>query len=67
MNKLEKFLESVYRSIKKRADSYLELALALASSEQLESVVGLSKSPLYRRRFASVYETLGSVEINESK
>lgn len=66
MNKLEQFLNAVYSSVEKRADSYVELALALASSEQLESVVGLSKSPLYRRSFASVYETLATVEINEA-
>jgi Transposase DDE domain len=67
VNKLKQFLDSVYRSIEKRADSYLELALALAASDQLESVVSLSKSPLYGRKFASVYETLGTVEINEAK
>jgi hypothetical protein len=67
VNKLEQFLESVYTSVEKRADSYVELALALAASERLESVVSLSQSPLYRRSFASVYETLASVEMNEAK
>jgi hypothetical protein len=67
VNKLEQFLDAVYTSVEKRADSYVELAVALAASEQLESVVSLSQSPLYRRRFASVYETLASVEMNEAK
>lgn len=67
MNKLEQFLESVYTSIEKRADSYVELALALASSEQLNSVVSLSQSLVYRRKFASVYETLREVELNQAK
>lgn len=63
MNKLEHFLEKVYRSISKRRDSYLQLGLTLASSEQVESVVGLSKSALYERGYGSVYETLRAVEI----
>lgn len=39
--------------------------MALASSDQVESVVALSESPLYRRRFSSIYETLQKVEVNE--
>jgi len=65
VNKTEQYLKSVYKSIDYRRDSYVELALALASCEQLESVVGLSKSPLYRRSFASVYETLDEVSVDE--
>ena len=38
------------------------MGLALASSSQIESVVGLSESPLYRRKFSSIYETLSEVE-----
>ncbi len=37
------------------------------SSEQLDSVVSVSKSPVYRRTFMSVYETLATVEVNEPK
>lgn len=38
--------------------------MALAASEQGESVVALSESPLYRRRYSSVYETL-SAKVDE--
>lgn len=62
MNKLEHFLEKVYASIWKRRDSYLQLGLALASSEHVESIVGLSESVLYERGYGNVYETLRSVE-----
>lgn len=56
----------MYTSIDKRRDSYLELALALASSSNLESVVSLSKSPLFRRGFPSVYDSLRNVEFDKS-
>lgn len=65
MNKLKQFLNSVYSSIEKRRDSYLELGMALASSSQIESVVSLSEHPLYRRKFASVYDTLREVSWEE--
>lgn len=67
MKKTEQFLISVYRSIDKRRDSYVELALALASSSYVESVVALSKSPLYRRKFASIYDTLTQVAWDDGK
>ena len=66
METLKPFLSSVYPSIRKRGDSYLELGLALASASQVESVVSLSERPLYCRRFSRVYETLGKVEWDEA-
>lgn len=48
-----------------RRDSLIEMAQALASSDYVESVVHLSESPLYHRSFASIYETLKRVEIDE--
>lgn len=65
MKKSEQFLKTVYSSLIKRSDSYLELALALASTSQIESVVSLSEHPLYRRKFASVYDTLREVSWND--
>lgn len=40
--------------------------MALAASRQVESVVALSESALYRRKFSSIYETLREVEVNEA-
>jgi DDE superfamily endonuclease len=57
----------VYSSLNKRSDSYLEMALAVASSSQIESVVRLSESPLYRRKFSSIYETLSEVAWDEAR
>jgi len=67
MKRLEQFLKSVYESIEKRRDSYLEMGMALASCHYLESVVHLSESPVYRRSFASIYESLDEVEVNDKK
>ena len=67
MKTIKQFLKGVYQSIEKRADSYLELAMSLASTKYLESVVALSEIPIYRRRFSSIYESLKEVLINEDK
>lgn len=67
MQTLKQFLNSVYSSITKRSDSYLEIALSLASAEYVDSVVALSESALYRRRFSSIYETFKQVEVNEEQ
>lgn len=66
METTKQFLTSVYTSIKRRQDSYLELGLALASADYIDSVVGLSESPLYRRKFSSVYDSLDQVSVDEA-
>ena len=66
METLKQLLETVYRSIAKRRDSYLELGLALARASQVESGVALSASPLYGGKFSSVYERLKQVELDEA-
>ena len=65
METLKQFLNSVYRAVNKRRDSYLELAMALASEAHMTSVVALSESAVYRGGFGSVYDTLKAVELNE--
>jgi len=67
MKKIEQFLKSVYNSIEKRSDSYLEMAMGLASEEYLESVVALSENPIYRRKFSSIYESLKKVTVDKEK
>ena len=66
MKTTEQFLKAVYNAIGKRRDSYVELVLALASRDQVESVVALSESALYQRTFSSIYETLREVEVDEA-
>jgi len=61
MKTAQQFLKTVYDSIEKRQDSYLELALALGSADYVESVVSLSESVLYRRQHGSISDTLQEV------
>jgi len=62
---IKQFLKSVYSSIEKRRDSYIELGMAVASAGYIESVVAVSESNLYRRRFSSIYDTLKEVKKDE--
>ena len=66
MKKTEQFLKSIYNSLDKKRDSYLELGMALASTDHIDSVVELSESPLYTRKHGQLYKTLVGVEIDES-
>lgn len=67
MKKAEQFLKSVYSSMERRADSYLEMAMGLAATEYLDSVVALSESAIYRRKYSSIYESLKEVRIDKKK
>jgi hypothetical protein len=55
---LNRFREVVYQSFERRADAGLELIDALTSTPGVESPVELSESPLFRRRFSSIYDVL---------
>lgn len=55
---IHRFREEVYQSIEQRGDTVLELIDALTSTPGVESPVELSESPLFRRRFSSVYDAL---------
>lgn len=55
---IHRFREEVYQSFEQRSDTGLELIDALTSTPGVESPVELSESPLFRRRFSSVYDTL---------
>ena len=66
MNNTEQFLKSIYNSLDKKRDSYLELGMALASTNHIDSVVELSESPLYTRKHGQLYKTLAGVEIDET-
>lgn len=67
MKKTKQFLKSVYTSIEKRSDSYMEIAMALASAKYVESVVALSESPIYRRKFSSIYNSLKELAVDGNK
>ncbi len=55
---LDRFREEVYQSFEQRPDAALDMMDALSSAPQVESPVALSESPLFRRKFSSVYDLL---------
>ena len=60
---INRFRREVYQSLQQRADAGLDLVDALTSAPVVESPVGLSESPLFRREFSSVYDFLKSGRI----
>jgi len=55
---IERFREEVYQSFEQRADAGMDLIDALSSAVAVESPVALSESPLFRRKYSSVYDVL---------
>jgi hypothetical protein len=55
---INRFRREVYQSFERRADSGMDLIDALCSALTVESPVAQSESPLFRRRFSSVYDFL---------
>ena len=60
---INRFRREVYQSFEQRADVGMDLVDALTSAPMVESPVGMSESPLFRRRFSSVYDFLNSGRI----
>ncbi|MBA3532453.1 MAG: hypothetical protein H0T73_11070 [Ardenticatenales bacterium] len=60
---IDRFREGVYQSFSQRADAGLELIDALTSALSVESPVGMSESPLFRRSFSSIYDVLNEGRI----
>lgn len=55
---LSEFRETVYQKVIWRPAAILDLVDALTSAGYVSSPVGLSESPLFRRKFSSVYDAL---------
>jgi len=55
---IDRFRREVYQSFEQRGDAGMDLIDALTSAETVESPVAQSESPLFRRRFSSVYDYL---------
>ena len=60
---IDRFRREVYQSFEQRADAGLDLIDSLTSAPVVESPVGLSESPMFRREFSSVYDALKSGRI----
>lgn len=55
---ISEFREAVYQKVTWRAGAVLDLVDALTISGHVDSPVALSESPLFRRKFSSVYDAL---------
>jgi len=55
---ISEFREAVYQKVTYRPDAILDLVDALTSAGQVNSPVALSESPVFRRKFSSVYDAL---------
>jgi hypothetical protein len=55
---IDRFRREVYQSFEQRGDAGMDLVDALTSALTVESPVAQSESPLFRRRFSSVYDVL---------
>ena len=62
----DRFREEVHRCFKRGADAGMDLIDALTGSSEVESPVAMSESPLYRRKFSSIYDFLkrGKLDLN---
>ena len=60
----QQFRKAVYQSILKRADATFDLLDALTVAGHVSSPVALSEEAPFRRKFSSVFDTLGQVEFS---
>ena len=66
-NPLSKFRNAVYQKVRYRPDAMLDLIDALTIAGNVNSPVAISESPLFRRKFSSVYDVLleGEFEVEQ--
>ena len=66
-NVLSKFRDAVYQEVRYRPDAILDLIDALTIAGQVNSPVAVSESPLFRRKFSSVYDVMleGEIEVEQ--
>jgi hypothetical protein len=66
-NVLSKFRDAVYQEVRYRPDAILDLIDALTIAGQVNSPVAVSESPLFRRKFSSVYDVMleGKIEVEQ--
>ncbi len=62
---ISEFREAVYQTLSCRPDAILDLVDALTVAGQVSSPVALSESPLFRRKFSSVYDALTYGELGD--
>jgi len=62
---LSEFREAVYQKVVRRPAAILDVVDALTSAGHVNSPVTLSESPLFRRKFSSVYDALVQGELGD--
>jgi hypothetical protein len=62
---ISEFREAVYQKVTSRPAAILDLVDALTIAGHVSSPVSLSESPLFRRKFSSVYDALVHGELGE--
>lgn len=62
-NDFSEFRNAVYQNVRYRPDAILDMIDALTIAGQVSSPVAVSESPLFRRKFSSVYDGLLESEI----
>lgn len=55
---INRFRREVYQSFEQRGDTALDVIDSLSSAESVGSPVSISESPLFRRKFSSIYDFL---------
>jgi hypothetical protein len=66
-NNFSEFRNAVYQKVRYRPDAILDLIDALTIAGQVSSPVAVSESPLFRRKFSSVYDVMleGEIEVEQ--
>lgn len=63
---ISEFREAVYQKVTWRPDAILDLVDALTVSGHVNSPVAMSESPLFRRKFSSIYDALTHGQLDAS-
>ena len=64
---LQQFRQTIYGFLGKGRDATFELMDAALTSPSIPSFVSLSQSPVFRRKWSSIYAALHKSKINQSK
>ena len=64
---IQQFRQTIYECLEKGKDATFELMDAVLTSPSIPSFVSLSQSPIFRRKWSSIYAALHKSKINQSK
>ena len=67
LEKIQQFRTQLCNCFIKRAAASFNLIDALAAAAQVESPIGLSESPAFKRKYASVYDVLDENALDQDK